>query len=76
MAIVVKNLNLAANAGDARDVGLIPEWGRYPGGGRDYPCGKEPSEKQTAPPWRLCVLILINSYSLGSAQCLLDTELW
>ena len=25
--------NLPANAGDARDVGLIPGWGRSPGGG-------------------------------------------
>ena len=31
MALVVKNP--PANAGDARDVGLIPGWGRSPGGG-------------------------------------------
>ena len=29
--------NLPANAGDIRDVGLIPGWGRSPGGGRDNP---------------------------------------
>ena len=32
---VVKNP--LADAGDARDVGLIPEWGRSPGGGNGYP---------------------------------------
>ena len=32
---VVKNL--PANAGDARDAGLIPGWGRYPGGGSGNP---------------------------------------
>ena len=34
--------NLPANAGDARDVGLIPSWGRSPGEGNgnplQYPC--------------------------------------
>ena len=25
--------NLPANAGDAKDLGSIPEWGRYSGGG-------------------------------------------
>ena len=29
VALVAKNL--LANAGDARDAGLIPEWGRSPG---------------------------------------------
>ena len=29
--------NLPANAGDVRDVGLIPESGRYPGGGHGNP---------------------------------------
>ena len=32
---VVKNLS--ANTGDARDAGLIPEWGRFPGGGSGNP---------------------------------------
>ena len=47
VAIVVKNPS--ANAGDIRDAGSIPEWGRSPGGGRgnplQYSCldsGKEP----------------------------------
>ena len=35
MALVVKNL--PANAGDARDVGRIPEWGRSLGGGQGNP---------------------------------------
>ena len=29
--------NLSANAGDARDIGLIPGSGRSSGGGNDYP---------------------------------------
>ena len=29
--------NSSANAGDARDVGLIPGWGRSPGGGNGNP---------------------------------------
>ena len=29
--------NLPANAGDRRDVGLIPGWGRSPGGGHGNP---------------------------------------
>ena len=35
MAQVVKNP--PANAGDARDMGLIPGWGRSPGGGHGNP---------------------------------------
>ena len=35
MALVVKNPT--ANAGDARDLGLIPAWGRSPGGGHGNP---------------------------------------
>ena len=35
VALVVKKP--PANAGDIRDVGLIPELGRYPGGGHDNP---------------------------------------
>ena len=35
VALVVKNL--PANAGDARDAGLIPGLGRSPGGGRGIP---------------------------------------
>ena len=35
MALVVKNL--LVSAGDMRDVGLIPELGRSPGGGHGNP---------------------------------------
>ena len=35
IALVVKNL--AANAGDTRDAGSIPAWGRSPGGGNGNP---------------------------------------
>ena len=35
VALVVKKP--PANAGDIRDVGLIPELGRYPGGRHDNP---------------------------------------
>ena len=35
VALVVKNLT--ANAGDIRDMGLIPGWGRSPGGGHGNP---------------------------------------
>ena len=32
---VVKNPTV--NAGDIKDSGLLPEWGRYPGGGHGNP---------------------------------------
>ena len=35
MALVVKNM--PANAGDIRDVGSVPGWGRPPGGGHGSP---------------------------------------
>ena len=35
MALVVKNLPV--NAGDLRDVGSIPGWGRFPGEGNSNP---------------------------------------
>ena len=34
-ALVVKNL--IANAGDIKDAGSVPGWGRSPGGGHDNP---------------------------------------
>ena len=44
VALVVKNL--PANAGDRRDMGLIPGLGRFPGGGLgnplQYSCLKNP----------------------------------
>ena len=42
---------LAANAGDTRDLGLIPGLGRSPGGGRgnplQYSCLENPTDKGT-----------------------------
>ena len=47
MALVVKNL--PANAGDLREAGLIPGWGRSPGGGQDnplqYSCLEKPMDR-------------------------------
>jgi len=35
VVLVIKNLS--GNAGDVRDTGLIPGWGRSPGGGHGNP---------------------------------------
>ena len=47
VALVVKNL--PANTGDARDTGLIPKWGRSPGGGHgnplQYSCLENPMDR-------------------------------
>ena len=47
MAVVVKNL--PANAGDIRDMGSIPELGRFPGGGHGNPlqvsCLENPTDR-------------------------------
>ena len=47
VALVVKNL--PASAGDIRDVGSIPGWGRSPGGGHgnplQYSCLENPMDK-------------------------------
>ena len=47
MALVVKNL--LANAGDIRDVGSVPGWGRSPGRGDgnplQYSCLENPTDK-------------------------------
>ena len=48
--------NLLANAGDERDVGLIPGLGRSPGGGHDnplwYSCLENPMDRGA---WRVTV---------------------
>ena len=53
-ALVVKNL--PANAGDMRDMGLIPGWGRSPGGGHGNPlqclCLENPKDRGA---WRAAV---------------------
>ena len=42
--------NLPASAGDIRDLGLIPRWGRSPGGGRGnplrYSCLQSPMDRE------------------------------
>ena len=54
MALVVKNPPV--NAGDVRDVGLIPEWERSPGGGHgnplQYSCLENPMDRGA---WRAIV---------------------
>ena len=41
--------NLPVNAGDIKDVGSIPEFGRFPGGGHDnpfqYSCLRNPMDR-------------------------------
>ena len=41
--------NTPINAGDMRDLGLIPGWGRSPGGGPgnplQYPCLENPKDR-------------------------------
>ena len=47
VVLVVKNL--PTNAGDIRDTGLTPEWGRSPGGAlgnpQQYACLKNPMDR-------------------------------
>ena len=54
MALVVKNLPF--NAGDTEEAGLIPGWGRSPGGGHgnplQYSCLESPKDRGA---WRATV---------------------
>ena len=54
VVVVVKNS--PANAGDIRDVGLIPGWGQSPGGGHgnplQYSCLENPMDRGA---WRAMV---------------------
>ena len=47
--------NPLANAGDVSDLGLIPGWGRSPGGGHgnplQYSCLENPMDKGSWGPW-------------------------
>ena len=56
--------NLPANAGDARDAGLIPGWGRSPGGGNGNllqdSCLKNPMDRRA---WRATVLGVKKSWT-------------
>ena len=60
MAQVVENPS--ADAGDIRDTGLIPGWGRFPGGGHDnpfkYSCLENPMDRGA---WRAMVQRVIKS---------------
>ena len=51
MVLMVKNLPV--NAGDIRDVGSIPGWGRSPGGGQgnplQYSCLENPKDRVAWP---------------------------
>ena len=53
-----------ANAGDADDVGSIPESGRYPGGGNSnilqYSCLENPMDRGT---WWAIVLWVVKSWT-------------
>ena len=54
--------NPSADAGDIRDTGLIPGWGRFPGGGHDnpfqYSCLENPMDRGA---WRAMVQRVIKS---------------
>ena len=81
---VVKNL--PANEGDSRDVGLIPRWGRSPGGGNgnplQYSCQDNPMDRgawQGYSPWghkesdkteHACI------YSFTSRKAVIRVDLW
>ena len=58
----------ARNAGDMRDRGWIPGWGRSPGGGKgnplQYSCLKNPMDRET---WRAMVLRAAKSFIWLSA---------
>ena len=60
MVLVVKGP--PANAGDVRDLGSIPGWGRYPGGGHGntlrYSCLENPMDRGA---WRATVQRLTKS---------------
>ena len=55
VALVGKNL--PANTGDARDTGLIPKWGRSPGGGHgnplQYSCLENPMDRGAWQAWSI-----------------------
>jgi len=49
LALVEKKKNPPANAGDIRDLGSVPGWGRSPGGGHgnplQYSCLENPMDR-------------------------------
>ena len=62
VALAVKNL--PAHAGDVRDVGSIPGWGRFPGGGHGSPlqcsCLESPMDRGA---WRATVHRVVKSWT-------------
>ena len=50
---MLKKKNALANAGDLRDMGFIPGWGRSPGGGHgnslQYSCLEDPTDRRKLP---------------------------
>ena len=60
--------NLPANAGDMRDVGLIPGSGRCPGGGHgnslQYSCLENPVDRGA---WQTTVLRVAKSWDMTEA---------
>ena len=59
----------ACNVGDAGDTGLIPEWGRSPGGGHgnllQYSCLEDPMDRGA---WRAAVHRVAKSQTCLSHQ--------
>ena len=68
--------NLPANAGDARDAGLIPGSGRSPGRGHENPhhrsCLENPVDRGA---WRAVVLGVAESWTRLSHSTLIHTNL-
>ena len=62
--VVVVEKNLPANAGDLRDVGLIPGSGRSPGGGNgnplQYSCLENPMDREA---WQATVHSIAKSWT-------------
>ena len=69
--------NPPANAGDAGDVGLIPGWGRAPGGGhgnpRQYSCLDNPIDRRA---WWAAVHEVPKSQTRLSPEHCVTLKLW
>ena len=69
--------NPPANAGDAGDVGLIPGWGRPPGGGhgnpRQYSCLDNPIDRRA---WWAAVHEVPKSQTRLSPEHCVTLKLW
>ena len=62
--------DLSANAGDVRDTGSVPGWGRAPGGGHGNPlkdsCLENPEDRGA---WRVTVQEVTRHRELYSVLC-------